>query len=67
MLEKVHVCVHIEPPTPAPPPTNRRNAVIKRAAAVIPLVRMVQAEIQQKQVLYREGKMRPEDFESLHR
>lgn len=46
---------------------NRRNAVIKRAAAVIPLVRMVQAEIQQKQVLYREGKMRPEDFESLHR
>ena len=28
---------------------------------------MVQAEIQQKQVLYREGKMRPEDFESLHR
>lgn len=28
---------------------------------------MVQQEIQQKQVLYREGKVRPEDFESLHR
>ena len=46
---------------------EKRNAIIKRAAAVIPIVRLVQQEMQQKQVLFREGKMRAEDFESLHR
>ncbi|KAM3568371.1 hypothetical protein VYU27_009506 [Nannochloropsis oceanica] len=50
-----------------PSTLEKRNALIKRAAAVIPIVRVVQQEMQQKQVLYREGKMRAEDFESLHR